>query len=80
MLHANDKGATGMNGVTRLGRGYCRGEKDAVTGDMLGTAWLAAPSPAQAAQGPIQPGLGHLQGWGTHSSLGSSARASPPSE
>jgi len=23
---------------------------------------------AQAAQGPIQPGLEHLQGWGTHSS------------
>ena len=24
------------------------------------------PPPDQAAQGPIQPGLGHLQGWGTH--------------
>jgi len=23
--------------------------------------------PAQAAQGPIQPGLEHLQGWGVHS-------------
>jgi len=36
--------------------------------------------PAQAAQGPIHPGLGHLHVWGTHASLGSSARASPPSE
>jgi len=26
--------------------------------------------PAQAAQGPIQPGLEHLQGWGTHSFSG----------
>ena len=26
--------------------------------------------PDQAAQGPVQPGLMHLQGWGTHSSLG----------
>jgi len=30
--------------------------------------WL--PLAIQAAQGPIQPGLGHLQGWDTHSSLG----------
>ena len=30
-------------------------------------------SPVQANQGPVQPGLGHIQGWGTHSSLGSSA-------
>ena len=36
------------------------------------------PPSAQAAQGPIQPGLEHLQGWGTHSSLGSCATASPP--
>ena len=33
--------------------------------------------PAQAAQGPIQPGLEHLQGWGTTDSLGSCARVSP---
>jgi len=26
--------------------------------------------PAQAAQGPIQPGLEHLQGWGIHSLSG----------
>jgi len=26
--------------------------------------------PAQAAQGPIQPGLEHLQGWGTHNFSG----------
>ena len=37
------------------------------------------PPPAQAAQGSIH-GLGHLQEWGTHSSLGSSARALLPSE
>ena len=35
-------------------------------------------SPNQAAQCSIQPGLEHFQGWVTHSSLGSSARASPP--
>jgi len=34
----------------------------------------------QAAQHPIQPGLEQLQGWGIHSSLGSSASASPASE
>jgi len=28
------------------------------------------PPSAQAAQGPIQPGLEHLQGWGTHSFSG----------
>ena len=26
--------------------------------------------PAQAAPSPIQPGLGHCQGWGSHSSSG----------
>jgi len=41
--------------------------------------WLP-PEPRGVAQGPNQTGLGNLQGWGTHSSLGSSARASPPSE
>jgi len=35
--------------------------------------------PAQAAQSPIQPGLEHLQRWGTTASLGSCASASPPS-
>ena len=30
--------------------------------------WL--PPPAQAAQGPIQPGLEHFQGWGIHSFFG----------
>ena len=34
----------------------------------------------QAAQGPVQPGLEHLQGWGTTASLGSCASASPLSE
>ena len=29
--------------------------------------------PAQAAPSPIQPGLGHCQGWGTHSSWGQPA-------
>ena len=33
--------------------------------------WL--PPTSSGCPGPIQPGLGHLQGWGTHSSLGSSA-------
>ena len=33
--------------------------------------------PAQAAQGPIQPGLEHLQRWGTMASLGSCASVSP---
>ena len=41
--------------------------------------WAGCPPPAQAARGPIQPGLEHLQGWGTHTSLGNDARASPPS-
>jgi len=36
-------------------------------------------SPVEAAQGHIQPGLEHLQGWGTTASVGSCARASPPS-
>ena len=38
------------------------------------------PPPAQAARGPIQPGLERPQGWGTTASLGSCASASPPSE
>jgi len=29
------------------------------------------PPPAQSAQGPIQSGLEHLQGWGATASLGS---------
>lgn len=33
--------------------------------------WAARPPPAQAAQGAIQHGLGHLHRWSTHSSLGS---------
>ena len=41
--------------------------------------WAGSHPSAQAAQGPIPPGIERLQGWGTHSSLGSSARASPPS-
>jgi len=52
---------------------------------MLKTLWFqppavgrAAPPPAQAAQGPIEPGLEHLQVWGTTASLGSCARASLP--
>ena len=28
--------------------------------------WAGCPPPAEAAQNPIQHGLGHLQGWGTH--------------
>uniref|UniRef100_A0A8C9LBX5 Uncharacterized protein n=1 Tax=Pavo cristatus TaxID=9049 RepID=A0A8C9LBX5_PAVCR len=35
--------------------------------------WPLKPTqsqPTQAAQGPIQPGLEHLQGWGTHSFSG----------
>lgn len=31
-------------------------------------------------QDPIQPGLRHLQRWGIHTSLGSYARASPPTK
>jgi len=38
------------------------------------------PLLAQAAHVPIQPGLEQLHEWGTQSSLGSSARASPSSE
>jgi len=55
-----------------------------IIGSLNGPAWRGAqsppsatpghgqgcPPPAQAAQGPIQPGLESLQGWGTHSSLG----------
>ena len=37
------------------------------------------PPAAQGAQGPIQPGPECLQRWVTTASLGSSARASPPS-
>ena len=35
------------------------------------------PPPGEAAQGPIQPGLERLQGWGTTASLDSCASASP---
>ena len=40
-------------------------------------AWVggdlqAHPAPTHPIYGPIHPGLEHLQGWGTHSSLGSS--------
>jgi len=28
--------------------------------------WVGCNPPAEAAQGPIQPGLELLQGWGTH--------------
>jgi len=34
----------------------------------------------QVRKGPIQPGLERLQGWAHMASLGSCARASPPSE
>ena len=33
--------------------------------------WLLHEAPAQAARGPIRPGLEHLQGRGTHSRPGS---------
>jgi len=39
-----------------------------------------AATPAEAAQGPIQPGLECFQGWGTTASLDSCARASLPPE
>ena len=42
--------------------------------------WAVLPPPAQAAQGPIQPGLECLQGWGTTASLGSCASTSLPSK
>ena len=38
------------------------------------------PPSSSAAQGPIQPGLERLQGWGTTASLGSCASASSTSE
>ena len=38
------------------------------------------PPPAQAAQGSIQAGLEHLQGWGTTASLSDCASASLPSD
>jgi len=31
--------------------------------------WAGCPPPVQAAQGSIQPGLGHLQWWGTHAGV-----------
>ena len=40
--------------------------------------WAGCLPSVQAAPGPIQPGLEHLQEWVTHSSQESSARASPP--
>ena len=42
--------------------------------------WAGLPPTSSAAQGPIQPGLEHLQGWGTTASLGSCASTSPPSQ
>ena len=42
--------------------------------------WAGLPPSSSAAQGPIQPGIEHLQGWGTTASLGSCASASPTSE
>ena len=42
--------------------------------------WAGLPPSSSAAQGPIQPGLECLHGWGTTASLGSCASASPPSE
>jgi len=33
--------------------------------------WAGLPPSSSAALGPIQPGLEHLQGWGTTASLGS---------
>jgi len=41
-------------------------ELEGTSGDL---PWAGCPPPTQAAQGPVQPGLEHLQGWGTHSSL-----------
>ena len=41
--------------------------------------WTGLPPSSSAAQGPIQPGLECLQGWGTTASLGSCASASLPS-
>jgi len=38
--------------------------------------WL--PPTSSGCPEPVQLGLGHFQGWGTHRSLGSTARASPP--
>jgi len=32
--------------------------------------WAGCPPPAQTAQGPVQPGLECLQGWGIHSCSG----------
>jgi len=42
--------------------------------------WAGLPPspPAQAAQGPIQPGLKHLQEWGTHSLYGQQPTAPLP--
>jgi len=37
--------------------------------------WAGLPSTSAAAQGPIQPGLEHLQGWGTTAALHSCASA-----
>jgi len=36
--------------------------------------------PARAVQGPIQPGLEHLQGWGIHSFSGQPCATASPSE
>ena len=40
--------------------------------------WTGLFTTSSGCPGPIQPGLEHLQGWGTTASLGSSASASPP--
>ena len=47
-------------------------------GEGCGIVFTSSYPPAQAAQGPIKPGLDRLQGWGTTASLGSCARTSPP--
>ena len=39
--------------------------------------WAGCPPPDQAAQGPIQPGLGYLQGCDRHSSPGQPVSVSP---
>lgn len=41
--------------------------------------WEGTSPTRSVAQSPIPPSLGHLQGWGNHTSLlGSTAMASPP--
>ena len=56
------------HGVTESQNGLGWKEYESTQFHPPAMGWLTPP--AQAAQGPIQPSLEHLQGWGTHSFSG----------